>query len=150
LLSILGSALIVAIFLRRVAVTWVVLSATTVPVLAGFGIWGWLGGDIGMAATLVIATTIGIVVDDTIHLAYRFYDGQRRLDLTGWGAAAYSVHKTGPALVATSIGLAVGFSALMLSEFQMNATFGVCTSLVVLIALGFNLVVSPRFLRALG
>jgi len=142
------SAILVGLFLRNAAVSLVVFLATLVPLLAGFGIWGWIGGEIGMAATLVIATTIGLVVDDTIHLAYRYLDGRENLDLTGWGAAAYSVHKTGPALVATSVALTVGFSVLLLSEFRMNSTFGICTSMIIGLALAFNLTVSPRLLTA--
>jgi predicted RND superfamily exporter protein len=102
-----------------------------------------------MAATLVIATTIGVVIDDTIHLTYRYVDSLRHLDLTPWGATAYSVHKTGTAIFVTSVVLVAGLLVLVLSDFRMNSTFGVCSSLIIALALVYNLTVAPRLLNHL-
>ncbi len=149
LISMILSATLVAILLKSPGIFLVLVSATVVPLLAGFGVWGWFRGDMGMAATLVVATTIGVVIDDTIHLSYRYLDGRRSLDLTAWGAAAYSIHRTGPALVVTTVALSVGFSVLLLSEFKMNSTFGLCSSLIIALALIYNLTISPRLLRGI-
>ena len=145
-LSLVFSSVLLGIVFRQLRIAVAILSATVIPIVCGFGVWGWTVGTIGMAATLVIAVTIGVVIDDSIHLVYRFRDGLRRLDLTTWGAAAYSVHRTGAAIVTTSIVLAGGFGVLLLSGFRMNSTFGICTALVILLALIFNLIIMPRIL----
>jgi predicted RND superfamily exporter protein len=100
-----------------------------------------------MAATLVVATTIGVVVDDTIHLAYRYIDGLTELDLEPSGAAGYSVHKAGLAILITSVVLVAGLLVLVFSEFRMNSTFGICASLIIALALLYNMVVSPKLLK---
>lgn len=145
-LSLLFSSLALGVAYRSFKVVLVSLLAIAVPVLAGFGVWGATVGEIGMAATMVVAVTIGVVIDDAIHLLYRFRDGYANLDLSIRGAAAYSLHRTGAAVLATSVVLAGGFSVLMLSGFRMNSTFGVCSALVISLALVYNLSIMPRFL----
>jgi predicted RND superfamily exporter protein len=148
-ISVLLSAILVGLYFRSAKASVSILAATCVPILAGFGVWGWFESEIGMAATLVIATTIGVVIDDTIHLTYRYVDSLRHLDLTPWGATAYSVHKTGTAIFVTSVVLVAGLLVLVLSDFRMNSTFGVCSSLIIALALVYNLTVAPRLLNHL-
>lgn len=148
-LSVLISAFIVGLYFRNAKAWLSILAATGIPILAGFGVWGWTGSEIGMAATLVVAITIGVVIDDTIHLTYRYVDSLRNLDLTPWGATAYSVHKTGTAILVTSIVLVAGLLVLVLSDFRMNSVFGVCSSLIILLALLYNLTLAPRLLSQL-
>jgi uncharacterized protein len=147
--SIFLSTLLVGLYFRNLRAAGLIFGATLVPILAGFGVWGWFGSDIGMAATMVIAVTLGVVVDDTIHLTYRYVDSVRNLDLTAWGAIAYSVHKTGTAIVVTSIAIVGGLMMLLGSEFRMNSTFGICSSMVIALALFYNLSIAPVMLRYL-
>lgn len=150
LVSIIVSAVLVGLYFRDLRVSIVMIFATVVPILAGFGAWGWIESEIGIAAVLVVAITIGVVIDDTIHLTYRYVDSYRNLDLTPWGATAYSIHKTGTALVVTSLVLVGGLLVLLGSEFRMNSTFGACSSLVILLALLYNLTIAPHFLKKLN
>jgi len=150
LLSMVFSSTLLGVVYRSYVVVGVVLLATTVPVLSGFGIWAVTVGEIGMAATLVIAVTIGVVIDDSIHLLYRYRNGQTELDLSPPEAAAYSLHRTGAAIFTTSVVLATGFSVLMLSDFRMNRTFGICSALVIILALVYNAFVMPRVLTWIG
>jgi predicted RND superfamily exporter protein len=144
--SLLFSSCLLGIYYRDGRVVGVTLLATTVPVLAGFGVWGLAIGEIGMAATVVVAVTIGVVIDDSIHLLYRYADGLRSLSLSHREAAAYSLHRTGTAVATTSFVLASGFSVLMLSEFRMNSAFGICAALVIVLALVYNTTLMPRAL----
>ncbi len=145
-LSLTFSSCLLGFLYRNGRVALVVLLATTIPVLSGFGLWGVFVGEIGMAATLVVAVTIGVVIDDVIHLLYRFRDGRAELDLSPREAAGYSIHRTAAALVTTSVVLAGGFSILMLSEFRMNSAFGICSALVIVLALVYNTSLTPRAL----
>jgi uncharacterized protein len=147
LVGILGSliftAMVLGIAFRSYRLSAVALTATLVPVAAGFGIWAIAVGEIGLAATGVIALTIGVVVDDAAHFIYRFLDAQRRLGLGAWPAAAYSIHRVGAAIVSSSVVLAAGLSLLVLSTFQVNSTFGAVASLIIVTALAFGLFVMP-------
>ena len=149
LTSIALSAFMVGLYFRSLATGIGIFLAMVIPILVGFGFWSWIDPEFGMAATLVVAITIGVIIDDTIHLTYRYVDSSRNLDLTPWGATAYSIHKAGTAVVVTSVVLAAGLLTLMGSQFRMNSTFGVCSSIVIAVALIYNLTIAPYFLRRL-
>lgn len=147
--SILLSAILIGLYFRKVVAAVGILLAMVLPLLVGFGLWAWIEPEMGMAATLVVAITIGVIIDDTIHLTYRYVDSIRNFDLTPWGAAAYCVHKTGTAIVVTSIVLSMGLLVLLDSKFTMNSTFGVCASIVIIGAVIYNLTLGPHLLRKL-
>ena len=145
-ISLTFTATLIALLFRDWNMGAVALISTILPVAAGFGVWGWLFGSIGLAATAIVALTIGIVVDDTVHLIFRFLDGKRRLNLSGAHAAAYAIHRAGVAISATSIALVGGLSALLVSDFEINSTLGGMTCLIILLALLFDLFLLPRVL----
>lgn len=144
LASLMFTAALLGLVFRSYRLSAVALAATLVPVAAGFGIWAIAVGEIGLAATAIIALTIGVVVDDAAHYIYRFLDAQRRLGLSPWQAAAYSIHRVGAAIVSSSLVLAIGFSLLLLSTFEVNSTFGAVASLIIGTALGFGIFLMPR------
>lgn len=145
-LSILLITAIVGILARRIQLALAALAGTLAPLAIGFGAWGILGFDIGLATTAIIAVTIGVVIDDAVHMIYRFLDGRNRLRLDQWHAAAYAVHRAGMAVATTSIVMVAGLSVLLLSSFKVNSSFGAVTCLIITIALIFDLFVLPRLL----
>jgi len=70
----------------------------------------------------------------------------KELGLSPSEAAGYSILRTAAAIVTTSVVLAGGFGVLMLSDFRMNSTFGVCSALVIILALVYNTTLMPRSL----
>jgi len=64
--------------------------------------------------------------------------------MTPKSAAAYAVQRVGAAIVATTIVLGIGLGILTLSSFQVNSTFGAVTSLIIMLALVFDLAVLPK------
>lgn len=145
-LSLTFTAILVGAIFKSASMGAIALLATLVPVAAGFGFWGWSSGEIGLAATAIVALTIGIVVDDTVHILYRYIDGQKRLALDDAHSTAYSIHRAGSAIVSTSLMLVIGLGVLLLSEFEVNSTLGAITCLIISTALIFDLFVLPRFL----
>ena len=138
------TALIVAWSLKRSLLVLVALAATVLPILLGFGIWGWVFTQIGLAAVVVVAMTIGIIIDDAIHLLSRYASKARRYD----NATAVSdmISEVGPAVLTTSWVLVSGFLILSLSGFGINAALGLCTVFVVLCALFVDLLILPGVL----
>lgn len=144
--SVLASAILLAAVVRRLKVAVVMIIASLTPTIFGFGIWGLIGGDVGMSTTLVIATTIGLIIDDTIHLLARYIEEIQGAQPNYGMAEARSLAETSPALISTSIAMAVGFLVLAASDFEMNRVFGFCSVLVTLAALAFNIVYTPALM----
>ena len=138
------SSAVLGLVFRSARLGAVALLATVAPVLAGFGLWGWINDDIGLAATGVIALTIGVVVDDAAHYIYRLLDAKTRIDSHPWSASAYAIHRAGTAIVSSSIVMGIGLSVLLLSSFEVNSTFGAVAALIIATALAFDLLILPR------
>ena len=58
----------------------------------GFGLWGWIVVNIGLAASVIAAVTIGIVVDDAIHIIYRSQHSRQTLGVEPPEAARIEFH----------------------------------------------------------
>lgn len=144
--SILIVTLLIGYLVKRQRLGIVALASTLLPAIFGFGMWGLLGNDVGLASALIIALTFGVVIDDAVHMLYRFVDGRDRLALDGWQAAAYSIHRAGTAITTTSIVMVGGLSVLLLSSFKVNSSFGATTCLIITLALTFDLLILPRLL----
>lgn len=133
---------------RSVPLTVVAMVANVAPGLAGIGAWGLIVGEVGMAVATIIAVTLGIVVDDTIHLATAV-QRMRRAGLDRVEAARAALTEAGPGVVATSMCLSVGFFILAFSGFQINAWLGLMTGVVILIALVFDILFIPAAMSLL-
>lgn len=140
------TAVLLAVLFRNPKLALVVVVSTVVPVVCGFGLWGVFHPTVGLSTTVIIAVCIGVVVDDSIHLIYRFFDGQRQLNLEPREAAAYSVHRVGLAIVTTTLVLTIGFAMLVTSDFTLNSTFGGCSAAIIAVALVFDLLMLPEML----
>jgi predicted RND superfamily exporter protein len=153
LAGILGSLVIIAAvvgtYFRSARILWITAPAILLPIAMGFGLWGWFVVNIGLAAAVIAAVTIGIVVDDAIHVIYR-YRHARTVSGAGPGEAArIAVLTVGNAVLITSLALAVGFSFLALSGFEINRSLGLCTVLIVLCGMLVDLVLLPRVMMRL-
>jgi hypothetical protein len=138
------TALVIGFTFKSLRLGIVALAATVFPVLAGFGAWGWINNEIGLAATAIIALTVGVVVDDAAHYMYRFLDARNRLDMDPSSSAAYATHRAGAAIVSTSLVMGLGLSLLLLSSFEVNSSFGAVACLIIATALAFDLSLLPR------
>ena len=143
-LSLAFTAVVIGAAFKSVRLGVVALLATVLPVLAGFGGWGWINREIGLAATAILALTIGVVVDDAAHYMYRFLDAYNRLEMDGPSAAAYATYRAGTAIVSSSVVMGLGLSVLLLSSFEVNSAFGAVTCLIISTALLFNIFLLPR------
>ena len=60
-------SLILMAALRHVKIGLISLVPNLVPALMAFGIWGLFVGQVGMAVSVVTATSLGIIVNATVH-----------------------------------------------------------------------------------
>ena len=119
------------------------------PVALIFGLMGILGIWLDMATAMIASVTVGIAVDDTIHV-YHGYHRRVRAGIGRVWALARSYQYAGRAVTATTLILAPQFFLLGLSEFVPTVEFGVLTAFGLVVALLFDLLVLPALLITLA
>ena len=137
--------LLLALWLRSLALGVISVVTNTLPILLAFGIWGLSGADLTLTLSTAVAMTFGVVVDDTIHLLARFRRA-RREGMSALAAWHTALRHAGAAVTVTSIVLLAGFAVLALSSFLLNAHLAQITLLIVALALLVDLVLLPALL----
>ena len=107
------------------------------PVVTTMGCLGFLGIPLDAGTAMVASISLGIVVDDSLHLLY----GLKQYH----GDLIEVVNESGPALVWTTLSGALGFSVLGFSKLLPLAKFGVLVSGTLLMALIADLLLIPAF-----
>lgn len=115
------------------------------PVAMAFGLWGFFVGEINLAVSVVGTMTLGIIVDDTVHLLSKYLTA-RRAGAAPDEAVASALRAVGPAVIITSVALILGFGTLALSGFAVNANMGLLAAITIGIALVADLLLLPALL----
>ena len=137
---------ILMVALRSPRMGIISLIPNIVPTLMAFGVWALFVGDVGFAVSVIAGLSIGIIVDDTVHFLSKYNRARRRMSARA--AVDYAFEHVGPALVATTIIVAVGFAMLGLSTFRVTAYMGGLTALTVGCALVVDFLLLPALLIA--
>jgi len=131
---------------KSVLLAFISVGAALGPLAFAFGSWAWVDSEFGLATAIVIAVTIGIIVDDTIHFLYRYSAGRRNHELNTDAAISYAIHHSAAGIISSSLILVSGFLILCLSSFAVNQQFGIGVSLTIASALLLTLVALPAVL----
>ena len=134
--------------LRSLRLGLVSLVPNFAPAAMGFGIWGLTEAEIGVALSVVMAMTIGIVVDDTVHFLSKYRRARHELGRAPEDAVRYAMRTVGWAMVTTTAVLVAGFLVLTLSPFVPTASTGLLTTLIIALALAADLLLLPPLLMA--
>ncbi len=148
-IAILLIALIMIVTLRSMTLGILSIVPNAVPVLVTFGIWALTVGMIGMAAATITATSLGIIVDDTVHLLTKYLRGRRENQLDPEESIRYSFRTVGKAITINTVILTAGFSILAMSSFKVNQESGILTATAVVAALLLDFLLLPALLLAL-
>jgi predicted RND superfamily exporter protein/outer membrane lipoprotein-sorting protein len=124
------SGLLMLLF-RSIKIGFLSLVPNLFPAVIAFGIWGIFDGMIGMAVATVCTTTLGVVVDSTIHLFYHYLAGRRELKLAPEQAVHHAFGRAGTAIMVTDTILVIGFGVLVLSPFEINWVMGELTAMTI-------------------
>ena len=142
-------SMILIIALRSFKLGLTSMVPNLVPAAMGFGIWGMLVGEVGLALSVVTSMTLGIVVDDTVHFMSKYQRARRESGLNSEQAVRYAFTSVGRALLTTSVVLIAGFLVLALSSFKLNSGMGLLTALVIALALIADFLLLPPLLMKL-
>lgn len=146
LIAVVLIAITLILFLRSVKFGLMSLLPNAFPAAIAFGVWGIFDGKVNLAAAGVFSITLGIVVDNTIHFFSKYLYARRARGRSTEDAVRYAFSTVGAALLVTTVALTLGFLILAQSDFDVNATMGLMTAMVIGIALVFDLLFLPGFL----
>jgi predicted RND superfamily exporter protein len=145
-IAVVAIALIMMVALGSVRYGALSLIPNSLPILVTLGIWALTVGKVGMPAATVTATSLGIIVDDTVHFLMKYLRALREKGLDRPAAIAYAFETVGSAMVATTLILAAGFALLAASTFKINAEMGLLTALAIVVALVIDFLLLPAIL----
>ena len=139
-------SVILVFALRSVKFGLISLIPNIAPALMGFGLWALVVGQVGLAVSVVIAMTLGIVVDDTIHFLSKYLRARRERNMNAEDAVRYAFRTVGVALTVTTIVLVAGFTVISQSNFLVNSQMGALTAVTITIALIVDFLFLPALL----
>ena len=141
-------SLILIVVLRSFRIGLISLLPNFIPAAVSFGLWGYLVGRVGMAASVVTVVAFGIIVDDTIHFLSKYLKA-RKEGLPAPEAVRYTFGAVGHALTTTTIVLSLGFLVFMASGFELSWALGILVSMTIVIALLTDFLLLPTLLMAI-
>ena len=115
--AVLAISVILMLALRSFSLGLLSLVPNGLPILATFGAWAILVGEVGFSVATVASISLGIVVDDTVHFLTKYARARRERKLSAEDSIRYAFKSVGTAIVVNTVILAVGFAVLMLSDF---------------------------------
>jgi hypothetical protein len=140
---------ILVLTLHSVRLGLISLIPNILPALITFGLWGLFVGQVGLAAAAIMATTMGLVVDDTVHVLSIYNRARREHCLGTHDAVRFCYAHVGKALVVTTAVLVAGFGILGTSNFGVNADQGQLTAIALTAALTLDFLLLPALLMRL-
>lgn len=139
-------SLILMMALRSFKLGLLSILANVTPVLVGFGIWYLYMGTINTGMVIVFGMTLGVIVDDTVHLMSKFLHARRELGFDPKQSVIYALETVGRALVTTTLVLLAGFIVLGTSSFALNAYMARITTIIIMAALIIDFTLLPALL----
>ena len=116
------------------------------PAAIVFGFWGLLVGTLDPFVMMLFSISIGLVVDDTVHVLTHYLAKRREGEIIS-DAVAHAIRTAGPALTITTLVLTLGTTFLMAaSTFYFQQAARLLVPIVVL-ALLLDVFYLPAILR---
>ncbi len=142
-------ALIMVLALRSISLGILSVVPNGLPILAAFGAWAVLVGEVGFSVAAVASLSLGIVIDDTVHFLTKYLRARREKNLNAADSVRYAFETVGVAIIVNTIILLAGFLVLTLSAFKINQELGLLTSLTIGFALALDFLFLPGLLLML-
>ncbi len=138
------------VLLRSFRLGLIALIPNLLPVAMTLAVMGYAHINLDVATVLIASIVIGISVNDTTHMMFRFRHELAETPDDRGAALHRTLLGTGRAVIGSSIILAIGFSVLMLAEVKSISHFGLLCSVATVFALIADLIVTPAVLLAFG
>ncbi len=133
------------ILFRSVKIALIAIFPNLLASVVVLGVMGLTGIPLDIMTITIVAISVGIAVDDTIHYLHRFQKEFKKD--RDYIATMHRSHGTiGNAMTYTTITITVGFSILVVSKFIPTVLFGLLTALAMIIALLAALTLLPSLI----
>jgi uncharacterized protein len=145
--ALIGTVMLVSF--RSVTQGLVSMIPNVVPLAAGGAVLYFLNGALDIGTVLVASVSLGIAVDNTIHI----FSSWNRHVLAG-DSPTLALEKlfahTGPAMLSTTLILILGFLTLALGSFIPNVYFGLLTAIILGMGMIADFVLLPALLLTIS
>ena len=134
-----------AVALKSVKIGLISIIPNLLPITITLGFMGLTGMKLDAATIMIASIALGISVDNTIHIFYRF---KKEISIDGdySKAVCHTLQGVGRTALFTSLSAAFGFMVFSFSSFKPIQYFGVLTSITILNAIIADLLISPSCL----
>ena len=136
----------IILFFRSLRYGMLTVVTNLLPIGVGFGIWALVSGEVSMLVGLGMGTTLGIIVDFTVHFLSKYLHAKREKNLQAEEAVMYAFETVGFALIVTALSLCAGFLVLLLAFFIPLHGFVLFSSIAFISALIIDLLLFPALL----
>jgi predicted RND superfamily exporter protein len=133
------------LLLRSVRLGLLAIIPNFLPILFTMALMPFFDIALDVGTVMIAGVALGLVVDDSIHFLSRLKLELQASHTTGQ-AIEVAMLGTGRPLLFTSVILSFGFAVLTLASFNPVIHFGVLSSIVIFLALVFDLVVLPTII----
>ncbi len=125
-----------------------VLPNIFVPVFT-LGFMGVVGLDINPPLVIVIVVSIGIAVDDTIHMLSSYKESCKKISNPRF-AARYTIRQESAAVLTTTLALCIAFFSQMVSSLYYTQMFGFLMAVALIFALIIDIIFTPLLMTRLN
>ncbi len=115
------------------------------PATIVFGVWGLLVGELSPYVLMLFSISIGLVVDDSVHVLSKYIYG-RRAGHPPEQAVRYSLDRAGSAITITTLALGLGTLVLVFSNTYYYQNVALLLTPIIIVALLLDLFFLPPLL----
>lgn len=141
--------LFMALTFRSLRLGLLSIPANLLPLLSTLAAMGVLGVELNTTTVILFSISLGLAVDDTIHVLARYAEA-RHHGLHGAEAVAASLRGAGRAILLTSFLLVAGLLVLATSSFVPTQRFALLTSMTIAGCLIADIFLLPALLLRFG
>ncbi|MBI5365619.1 MAG: MMPL family transporter [Planctomycetes bacterium] len=142
-LVIFGSILVL---FRSWRLTLVSIVPNVFPLFITMGVMGWVGIPLDVATVMIAPISIGMAVDDTIHLLFKYREEYRRSAGDTRAAVAETMKSKGAAVFNTATLLFLGYIVLCFADVKSVIYFGLLTAVTMVVGMVAEVFLTPALL----
>lgn len=138
--------LTITLFFRSLKLGLLTVIPNLLPIGVSFGLWGLVVGEVSFLVALGMGTTLGIIVDFTVHILSKYLLAKREMGLNSEEAIIFAFESVGFALIVLTLILTAGFLVLLFAYFIPLHGFALFSTLAFFVALFIDLLLFPALL----
>jgi len=148
-LSIVIITILMTLLFRSIRIGLISMAPNIIPLTLTFGFMGAAGIELRPATAIIFAVSLGIAVNDTIHLMARFREEIKKKDDIKEAVITTVINAGRPAIYTSAL-LIGGYCVLLFSDFIAVRHFSLLITVTLLSALWADLFLTPILLLRYG